>query len=184
VHVGSPRDGFRERGALGHLRFGAPSRCDLFGRLSEKRERIPLSCVAPPQKSIFCCVNFGSPFALDVQQKLQPLLHFYQEQTALRSFLGIYSSFVYNSEVLFVKFPWFLAFFCRFVLRMYTFLCGAVLPPSRISSSCRPDYLYVNYFFIVTVTTYFIEQTNTIHSVDTELIYAVLKLSFSKQYKI
>jgi len=34
------------------------------------------------------------------------------------------------------------------------------------------------------LTTYFIEQTSTIHSVDTELIYAVLKLSFSKQYKI
>jgi len=28
------------------------------------------------------------------------------------------------------------------------------------------------------------EHTNTIHSVDTELIYAVLKLSFSKQYKV
>jgi len=28
------------------------------------------------------------------------------------------------------------------------------------------------------------KQTSTIHSVDTELIYAVLKLSFSKQYKI
>jgi len=27
-------------------------------------------------------------------------------------------------------------------------------------------------------------QTSTIHSVDTELIYAVLKLSFSKKYKI
>jgi len=27
-------------------------------------------------------------------------------------------------------------------------------------------------------------QTDTIHSVDTGLIYAVLKLSFSKQYKI
>jgi len=27
-------------------------------------------------------------------------------------------------------------------------------------------------------------QTSTIHSVDTGLIYAVLKLSFSKQYKI
>jgi len=44
--------------------------------------------------------------------------------------------------------------------------------------------LYVNSFFIVTVTTYFIEQTSTINSVDTELIHAVLKLSFSKQYKI
>jgi len=28
------------------------------------------------------------------------------------------------------------------------------------------------------------KQTSTIHSVDTGLIYAVLKLSFSKQYKI
>jgi len=28
------------------------------------------------------------------------------------------------------------------------------------------------------------KQTSTIHSVNTELNYAVLKLSFSKQYKI
>jgi len=28
------------------------------------------------------------------------------------------------------------------------------------------------------------KQTSTIHSVDTKLIYAVLKLSFYKQYKI
>jgi len=41
----SSRDGFRERGALGHLSFGAPSRCDQFGRLSEKRENMPLPCV-------------------------------------------------------------------------------------------------------------------------------------------
>jgi len=67
---------------------------------------------------------------------------------------------------------------------MCTFSCGTVLLPLKISSSCQPDYLYVNSFFIVTVTTYFIEQTNTINSVDTELIYAVLKMSFSKQYKI
>ena len=67
---------------------------------------------------------------------------------------------------------------------MFTFSCGTVLLPSKISSSCRPDYLYVNSFFIVTGITYFIEQTSTIHSVDTELIYVVLKLSFSKQYKI
>jgi len=67
---------------------------------------------------------------------------------------------------------------------MYTFSCGTVLLPSKLSSTCPPDYLYVNSFFIATVTTYFIEQTSTIHSVDTELIYAVLKMSFSKQYKI
>jgi len=34
------------------------------------------------------------------------------------------------------------------------------------------------------VTTNFNEQTSTIYSVDIELIYAVLKLSFSKQYKV
>jgi len=55
---------------------------------------------------------------------------------------------------------------------------------SEISSSCRSDYLYVNSFFIVIVVTYLMKQTSTIHSVDTELIYAALKLSFSKQYKI
>jgi len=66
---------------------------------------------------------------------------------------------------------------------MYTFSCGTVLPPSNISSSCRSDYLYVNSFFIVIITTYFMKQTSTIHSVDTELIYAGLKLSFSKKYK-
>jgi len=60
---------------------------------------------------------------------------------------------------------------------------GTMFLPSKILSSCRSDYLYINSFFIVTVTTYFIEHTSTIHSVDTELIYAVLKLSFSKQYK-
>jgi len=89
-----PRDGCRERRALGHLSFGGPSRCDLFGRLSEKRERMPHLCVATPQKYIFFCDNFGFTFALNVQQKLKPFLHSAQEQTALRSFLGIYSSFV------------------------------------------------------------------------------------------
>ena len=39
-------------------------------------------------------------------------------------------------------------------------------------------------FYSNSVTTYFMEQTSAIHSVDTGLIYAVLKLSFSKQYKI
>jgi len=67
---------------------------------------------------------------------------------------------------------------------MYTGSCGTLLPLSTISSSCRSDYLYVSSFFIVIVATYLMKQTSTIHSVDTELIYAALKLSFSKQYKI
>jgi len=50
------RNGFRERGAI--LVFGAPHKCDLLGRLSEKRESMPFLCVVPPQKSIFCCASF------------------------------------------------------------------------------------------------------------------------------
>jgi len=53
-----------------------------------------------------------------------------------------------------------------------------------ITSACRCDDLYVNSFFIVIVATYFMKQKSTIHSVHTGLIYAVLQLSFSKQYKI
>jgi len=67
---------------------------------------------------------------------------------------------------------------------MYTCSCETVLPFSKISSSCRSDYLYVNSFFIVIGATFLMKETSTIHSVDTELIYAALKLSFSKQYKI
>jgi len=32
--------------------------------------------------------------------------------------------------------------------------------------------------------TYFMDQTSTIHSVDTGFIHGVLKLSFTKQYKM
>jgi len=37
---------------------------------------------------------------------------------------------------------------------------------------------------LVIVSTYCLNQTSTIHSVDTGLIYKILKLSFSKHYKI
>jgi len=53
---------------------------------------MPLLCV--PLKHIFCCADIGSIFALGVQQKLKPFLHTTEEQMALLSFLGIYSSFV------------------------------------------------------------------------------------------
>jgi len=76
------------------LILGAPSRCDLFGRLSEKSESMPLLCVVPPQNYIFCCADFGSTFALNVQQKLKPFLHSFKAQMTLRSFLRIYGSFV------------------------------------------------------------------------------------------
>jgi len=67
---------------------------------------------------------------------------------------------------------------------MYTCSCGTVLAAWKISSGCRSDYLYANSLFIVIVATYLMKETSTIHSVDTELIYVTLKLSFSKQFKI
>jgi len=67
---------------------------------------------------------------------------------------------------------------------MCTCSCGTVFPLSKILSSCRSDYMHVNSYFIVIVATYLIKETSAIHSVDTELIYAALKLPFSKQYKI
>ena len=48
-----PRDGVRERGILGILVFGAPRRCDLFGRLCVKCARMPFLFGVTPQKSIF-----------------------------------------------------------------------------------------------------------------------------------
>ena len=47
------RDGFRERGDLGHLSFWGARKCDLFGHLCEKRESMPLFCVVPPQNLCF-----------------------------------------------------------------------------------------------------------------------------------
>jgi len=36
-----------------------------LGRLSEKRESVPLVCVVPPQKPIFCGADFGCTIASD-----------------------------------------------------------------------------------------------------------------------
>jgi len=55
---------------------------------------MPHLWVMPPQKSIFCGSDFGSNFALDLQQILKPFLHSSKEQLALQSFLGIYSAFM------------------------------------------------------------------------------------------
>jgi len=81
-------------GPLAIVVFGVPRKCDLFGRVSKKRESMPLLCVVPRQKSIFCCAEFGSTIALDFHQKLKPFLHSSKKQMALQCFLGIYSSFV------------------------------------------------------------------------------------------
>jgi len=42
----------RSAGPQAILVFGVPLKCDLFGRLSEKREIMPLLCVVPSQKSL------------------------------------------------------------------------------------------------------------------------------------
>jgi len=47
---------------------------------------MPVLCVGLPQKSLFCGADFGSTFALDLQQKLKPFLHSSQEPMAIRSF--------------------------------------------------------------------------------------------------
>jgi len=48
----------------------------------------------PPQKSTFFGADFSSAIASHLQQKSKPFLHSSQEQMAMQSFLGIYSSFV------------------------------------------------------------------------------------------
>jgi len=44
-NVATCRNGFRERGALDHLSVWASHGYDLLGRLSEKCESMPFSCV-------------------------------------------------------------------------------------------------------------------------------------------
>jgi len=56
--------------------------------------------VLPHPNFIFCGADFGSTIALNLQQKLKPLLHSAQEHIAMRSFLGIYSFFLqYRSSL-------------------------------------------------------------------------------------
>jgi len=76
-------------GALCHFIFSAQRRCDLYGRLSEKLESLPLLCGVAPQHFFFCCTDFGCTIAFDLQEKLKPFLHFSQEQMEMQFFLGI-----------------------------------------------------------------------------------------------
>jgi len=68
--------------------------------LSEKRERMPLLCVVPAQKSIFCGTGFGSTIALDLQDKSKTFLHSSEEQMAMRSVFE-FIALLCNSEVKF-----------------------------------------------------------------------------------
>ena len=85
------------------------------------------SCV--PQTSIFCCTDFGSALVLDVQQKLKPFLHSTKEQMALLSLEFIALSC--SSEVLFVKFPWFVAFFVGLFFGSIHFHAGPCCRPRK-----------------------------------------------------
>jgi len=55
---------------------------------------MPLLCVVPPYKSIFCGASFGFTIASDLQQKLKLFLRSSHELMAMRSLVGVYSSFV------------------------------------------------------------------------------------------
>jgi len=60
------RDEYRERGALGHLGFWGSTQVWPIWPF-EKRESMTLR-VVHRQKSIFCCADFGSSIASDLQQ--------------------------------------------------------------------------------------------------------------------
>jgi len=47
---------------------------------------MPFLRVVPPQNFTFCGADCGSTISLDLQQKLKPFLHSYQQQTKMRSF--------------------------------------------------------------------------------------------------
>ena len=85
-------------------------------------------CIGPPQRSIFCGAEFGSKTALDLQQKLKPFLHSSLKQWQCDFFLE-FLALSCISEVLFVKFPRFLAFFVGYFLDRYIFMqdCVAAL---------------------------------------------------------
>jgi len=60
------RDGFRERGALGHLSFWGPTQVwPIWPFVWKAWKYAPLVCSAPA-KSIFCGADFGSTIALDL----------------------------------------------------------------------------------------------------------------------
>ena len=91
----SLRDAGTDLGSSGPeaiLVFGAPRRCDIFGRLSQKRERMPLLCAVPPQKYTFGCAEWIYD---GLRSSTELFLHSSQEQMAIRCFLGIYRSLVY-----------------------------------------------------------------------------------------
>jgi len=126
----APRDWFRERGALGHLSFCGPTQVWPIWLLVWKALKYaPLVCSAL-SKYIFCCADFGSTIALDLEKKLKPFLHSSKGQMALGYFLGIYSAFG-SSEVLFVKFSRFLAFLVGLLFGYKDFQAGLCCLPRK-----------------------------------------------------
>ena len=59
------RDGFRERGALGHLRFWGPHASVTYLVACLKNVKVCPSYVFTPQNFFFCGAEFGSTIALN-----------------------------------------------------------------------------------------------------------------------
>jgi len=88
------RDGFRERGVLGHLSFWGPRKVwSIWPFVWKAWKCAPLMCTSPSKIYLLRC-QLDSTIALDLQQKLKRFLNSSSEQMAMRSFIGIYSSFV------------------------------------------------------------------------------------------
>ena len=64
-------------------------------------------CVVPSQKSTFCCADFGSTIALelDLEQKSKSFQHCSLEQMSTRDLFLEFIALSGSSEVLFVEFP-------------------------------------------------------------------------------
>ena len=65
---------------------------------------MPLLCVVPPQKFIFCGADFGSTIALDLQQKLKPFLHSSLEQMAICNLFLVSVALSGSSEISLLNF--------------------------------------------------------------------------------
>jgi len=75
------------------------------------------------QKHIFCGTDFGSTIALDLQHKLKTFLPYILLKNKWQCDLLLeIVALSCSSEVLFVKFPWFLAFFVGLFFGLYIFM--------------------------------------------------------------
>jgi len=119
-----PRAGFREHEALGHLSFWGPKHMwHIWPFVWKAWKSAPLMCSAPSEIYV-CCADFGSTFALvrcsaEIEVFRYILLKNKWHCDLFLEFVALSCS----SEVLLVKFSWFLAFFLVFFfLDVYIFM--------------------------------------------------------------